>query len=173
VVDHSTGAAAQQKRDMLVESARIARGEITALSQLDPDKLDGLIMPGGYGAALNLSDFAVAGADMKIQPDLKRLLDALCGAGKPLAALCIAPPILAKLMQSRGVKGARLTIGSDRGTASKLEAMGATHVEARANQAVVDEKNKLVSAPAYMLASNVAELNEGIDKAVEELLRLA
>jgi enhancing lycopene biosynthesis protein 2 len=173
VMDHAAGQEALESRNMLVEAARIARGEISPLSEANVDKLDGIIMPGGFGAALNLSDFGSQGRNITVRPDLEALLGAFADAGKPIAALCIAPPILAKLMQKRGVTGAKVTIGNDPSTAIHIEALGQTHVNASATDVVVDTENKLVTSPAYMLAGNIAELFEGIDKAVGALLELA
>lgn len=172
VMNHAAGTPMDESRDMLVEAARIARGEISTLAEAKVRELDGVVIPGGFGAALNLSNFATAGADMQIHTDLQSLLSRAYRAGKPLCALCIAPPILAKLMQQEGVQGAKLTIGNDTGTAAAIEALGQTHVAATATQAVVDHDHKLVTGPAYMLASNVAELYKGIDKAIDELLKL-
>lgn len=173
VMDHSRGKAAAERRNMLVEAARIARGEISELAKADADALDGVIIPGGFGAALSLSSFASQGREMAIREDLEALLCSMLDTRKPIAALCIAPPILAKLMQSRGVRGARLTIGADAGTAGAIEAMGQTHVNSGPTQAVVDTQHKLVTCAAYMLAGSLAELNLGIEAAVNELLELA
>jgi enhancing lycopene biosynthesis protein 2 len=173
VMNHATGKPQAESRNMLVEGARIARGEITPLAQADPAVLDGVILPGGFGAALNLSDFAGKGRNMTIHAQLLPLLDAMADAGKPLGALCIAPPILAKLMQRRGISGAHITIGTDPGAAGEIEAMGQTHVQATATEAVVDEAHRLVTGPAYMRAANIAELFAGIDKAVAALLEMA
>ena len=173
VMDHAVASATDETRTMLAESARIARGEIQPISSASPDDFSAVIIPGGFGAALNLSNFATAGAEMEIEPSLNKFLVGTLDAEKPIGALCIAPPILARLMQQRGVTGARLTIGNDSGTAAAIEAMGQAHVTATARQAVVDPAHKLVTCPAYMLAGSIAELNEGIDKAVEELLKLA
>ena len=173
VMDHASGQEALESRNMLAEAARIARGEISPLSEANVDDLDGIIMPGGFGAALNLSDFGSQGRNITVRPDLEALLCAFADAGKPIAALCIAPPILAKLMQNRGVTGAKVTIGTDSATAVHIEALGQTHVNASATEVVVDNENKLVTNPAYMLAGNIAELFEGIDKAVGALLELA
>jgi len=161
-----------QTRNMLTESARIARGEITGLSEAAADQFDALVIPGGFGAALNLSDFAAAGRNMELRADLEQLLHAMVDGGKPVAALCIAPPILARLMQKRNVTGARLTIGTDAGAAGEIEAMGQTHVPSTPTEAVVDGTHKLVTGAAYMLAGDPAELLEGIDKAMAELLAL-
>jgi len=173
VVDHSTGEEAEHKRNMLVEGARIARGEITALAEADPGPLDAVIIPGGFGAALNLTNFATAGAKMEIEASLEKLLNAMCDADKPLAALCIAPPILARLMQKRGVAHARITVGNDPGVAQAIRTMGQKHVDSVPTEAVVDEDNKLVTCAAYMLAPDIAALYEGIERAVVELLKLA
>lgn len=172
VVDHATGAAVSETRNMLTESARIARGRIIPLSKANLEELDAIILPGGFGAAVNLSDFASAGADMTIRPDVESLLSSAYKAGKPLCALCIAPPILAKLMQNAGVTRARLTIGNDPGTAAAIEAMGQTHVNTPASSALTDPDHRLVTCPAYMLATDVAQLYEGIDDAVQQTLDL-
>ena len=173
VMDHARGQETLENRNMLTEAAHIARGEISPLSSANVEELDGIILPGGFGAALNLSDFASQGNEMTIRPDLETLLGAFADAGKPIAALCIAPPILAKLMQRRGVTGAKVTIGTDAGTAGKISAMGQTHMNASATEVVVDSRHKLVSSPAYMLAGNIAELFAGIDNAVCALLEMA
>lgn len=173
VMNHAAGTELEESRDMLVEAARIARGEIATLAEANVHELDAIAIPGGFGAALNLSNYATAGADIEIHPDLQAFLSAAYRAGKPICALCIAPPIVAKLMQQEGVTGARITIGSDAATAAAIEALGQTHVPVSATEAVVDPDHKLVTGPAYMLAQNVAELYEGIDKAIGELLRFA
>lgn len=172
VINHATDAPMQESRNMLVEGARIARGKIIPISQAVLDDLDAIILPGGFGAAQNLSDFASAGADMSVHPQVHSLLVSAYKAGKPLCALCIAPPILAKVLQECGVTGARLTIGNDTGTAAAITAMGQVHVDTPASDALVDPDHKLVTCPAYMLATNVAELYEGIEKAVDATLNL-
>ena len=173
VVNHATGIPVEENRVMLAESARIARGEISLISEVSCASFDGVIIPGGFGAALNLSDFAISGPKMVINPEFEAFLNGCADAGKPLAALCIAPPILAKLMQLRGITGALLTVGNDPGTAEAIEAMGQTHVACPPTDVVVDPVNRLVSGPAYMLAGNVAELFDGIGAAVDRLLELA
>lgn len=164
---------AGQTRNVLVEAARIARGNIVPLSSLRPSELDAAIIPGGYGAALNLSNFAKAGADLQVEPSLASFLLEMHSSGKPLGALCIAPPILAKVLKDAGVKGARLTIGNDPSTASAIEALGQTHVNCQADSCVVDEKHKIVTSPAYMLAKGIFELWRGIEATVKALLSLA
>ena len=171
-VNHLIQKDVDEKRNVLVESARIARGQIRPVADVDPGTLDTVIMPGGYGAALNNSNFASAGADMEVNADVAALLKAVYQQGKPLGAMCIAPPILAKVLQDMGVTGARLTIGTDTQVASAINAMGQTHVECEATSCVKDEEYRVVTTPAYMLAKDIAELWEGIDCAVRELLTL-
>lgn len=171
VVDHRSGEVeAAASRNVLAESARIARGRIRPLAALAAKDVDGLVLPGGFGAAKNLSDFAVKGKDCTVHPDLARLVSEVHAQGKPVAALCIAPAILARLL---GAEGPRLTIGNDRGTAAALEAMGARHVDCPAAEAVVDRERKLVTTPAYMLGERLSDVAEGIDRAVAALLELA
>ena len=171
VVNHLTGQPAEgETRNVLVEAARIARGKVKSLSGFDPSALDALVLPGGFGAAKNLCDFAFSGAECTVQPDVARVVRAVHAAGKPVGAVCIAPVIVAKLL---GSESPHLTIGTDPGTASAIEAMGGRHVACGGGGAVVDEERKLVSTPAYMLDSSISEVSAGVEKLVAELLRMA
>lgn len=171
VVNHLTGeVAAGESRNVLVESARIARGEIKEVKEVSASDLDALILPGGFGAAKNLCDFAVAGADCVVNPDVAALVREVHAQGKPVAAVCIAPALLAKVL---GAEGPELTIGNDAGTAGAMESFGATHVECPVTEFVVDREKKLVTSPAYMLANNISEAAEGIEKTVKALMEMA
>lgn len=170
VVDHRTGKPTAESRNVLTEAARIARGRIQPLSQAKPDELAGAILPGGYGAVKNLSTFADAGTGCEVDRRLERLLRTLHAQGKPIGAICIAPVILARLF---GNEKPVLTIGNDPATAGALEAMGAVHRQATVSEAVVDERLKLVTTPAYMLAVRIAEAAEGIERLVGAVAALA
>jgi enhancing lycopene biosynthesis protein 2 len=171
VVNHLTGEVDESAaRNVLEESARIARGAIKDVKDVSADDLDALILPGGFGAAKNLCDFAVKGAECVVNPEVARLVRAVHEQGKPLAAVCIAPALLAKVL---GGEGPELTIGTDTGTADALEAMGAAHVQCPVTEFVVDRERKLITSPAYMLAQNISEAAEGIEGTVKALLEMA
>jgi enhancing lycopene biosynthesis protein 2 len=171
VVDHLTGEVDEgASRNVLAESARIARGEIRDVAEVSADELDGLMLPGGFGAAKNLCTFAVAGPDCEVDQGVAELVRAVHGQGKPVAAVCIAPALIAKVL---GDKGPELTIGTDADTAAALNSMGAAHVECPVREFVVDRDRKLISSPAYMLAGNISEAAEGIEKAVAALVEMA
>ncbi|MFO8183950.1 MAG: isoprenoid biosynthesis glyoxalase ElbB [Candidatus Aegiribacteria sp.] len=163
-VDHITEEPEDEPRNVLKESARIARGDIRPLSELRGDDYDAVLFPGGFGAALTLCSFASDGPECRVNPDVRRIISDALRDGKPIAAMCIAPVILA-----RTVPGARVTIGSDRDTAEAINAMGAEHVECPVDGAVVDGEKKLVTTPAYMLAKGPAEVFHGATKMVEKL----
>ena len=171
VVDHLSGQVQEgASRNVLVESARIARGAIRDLATVKADELDGLVLPGGYGAAKNLCDFAVAGPSCTAHPEVARLVCEVHAQRKPVAALCIAPAVVARVL---GHEKPKLTIGTDEATAQGLSAMGAQHVACSVTELAVDRENKLVSSPAYMLGKRISEVAEGIDKAVGALLEMA
>jgi enhancing lycopene biosynthesis protein 2 len=170
VVDHRTGKPATEKRNVLVEAARIARGRIRAVSDVQAAELDGVVLPGGYGAAKNLCTFAKEGAACTVDESVARLLRALHAAGKPIAALCIAPAILAAVF-GRSLHP-EITIGNDRGTASALETMGARHRDAGVTDVVVDRANRIVTTPCYMYDARISEVADGAAGAIRELLRL-
>jgi len=169
VVNHLTGEVEQgQKRNVLVESARIARGNITDISKVTVDDFDALLFPGGFGAAKNLVSFAFDGAKCSINPDVKRLIKATVDAKKPLAAVCIAPVVVAKALEDSGIK-AKLTIGNEEATANAINAMGAEHIESPVKEVIIDAHHNIITNPAYMLAADIAEVGEAIKKTMQAL----
>lgn len=172
VVNHLAGHPAEgEKRNVLVESARIARGKIRNIKDVKAGELDALIFPGGFGAAKNLCNFAVKGPDCEIHPEVARLVREIVKAKKPLAAVCIAPALLSKVLGDDKLSH-KLTIGTDQETAKALEAMGSTHEACPVSEFVVDKENKIVSSPAYMLAGRISEAAEGIEKTVKAMLEM-
>ncbi len=169
VVNHLTGEETGESRNVLVEAARIARGQITDVAQADAASLDALILPGGYGAALNLCDFAVKGPDCTVDPGVARLIREVHAQGKPIGAICIAPALIAKVLGDEGVE---VTIGNDASTAEALERMGARHSACPVEEFVVDRERKVVTTPAYMLGPGVKDVAAGIERCVQEVLAL-
>lgn len=170
VVNHLTGQESAETRNVLVEAARIARGKIQDLAAFQASDVDALILPGGFGAAKNLSSFAFKGPDCTVDPDVEKAIRAMKAAGKPIGALCIAPAILAKLL---GAEGVELTIGSDPGTAQALESLGAKHRTTTHGEIVVDRARKVVSSPCYMLDASVSQIADGATNTVNALISLA
>ena len=170
VVNHLTGEELNETRNVLVESARIARGEITDLGKLTSDDLDALIFPGGFGAALNLCDFALKGADCHIHPEVKRIIQEMLAAQKPLGFICIAPALFARAVKNADMT-AKITIGNDQATADQIEKLGSQHEICSVDDCIVDEENKIVSTPAYMLAGNISEAATGIEKLVHQIMK--
>ncbi len=168
VVNHLTGKDADESRNVLVEAARIARGNIVDIAGVKTEELDALLLPGGFGAALNLSDFAVSGPDMTVNEDVARVVREVHEAGKPIGAICISPAIISKL-----IPGVQLTIGNDAGTAAALEKMGSKHENCAVNSIIVDGDQKVVSTPAYMLGPWVKDVAAGIRECVKEVLARA
>ncbi|WP_375740651.1 isoprenoid biosynthesis glyoxalase ElbB [Pseudomonas boanensis] len=168
VIDHTTGDEMPESRNVLVESARIARGEIKDVRELKAEDFDALIVPGGFGAAKNLSDFALSGASCTVQPDVLAAARGFAEAHKPVGLICISPALAAKIYGA----GVSCTIGNDAGTAAALTEMGAQHVECEVSEIVQDEKRKLVTTPAYMLAQSISEAAAGINKLVDRVLEL-
>lgn len=170
-VNHLTGRPEPAERGVLAESARIARGEITALTKLDAREFDVLVLPGGFGAAKNLCDFATKGADCAVQPEVVRVFNDFHKARKPIALCCIAPVIAARLLGKAG--GCALTVGGPSEASKAVEQMGCRHVPAGATGAVVDEKNLLVTTPAYMCDAPLHEIHEGIGAMIDKALELS
>ena len=172
VINHLSGEEMpMENRNVLVEAARIARGNIRDLSIVSGSGLDALIFPGGFGAAKNLSDYSMVGADCEVNPDVVRLVTEMVDAGKPIGVICIAPVILTKIMELMG-RSVKLTIGSDANTARDIQVMGGQHIVCPVDEFVVDEKNKIVSTPAYMLGPQIKDVAVGIEKLVNKILTM-
>ena len=168
VIDHLRGQVAQgETRNVLVESARIARGKITPLAKIQQSDFDAVFLPGGFGAAKNLSDFAVNGAQGSADPELVRVLKAFRAAGKPIGAVCIAPAALVLALGEGEV-----TIGSDEGTAGAIVAAGGAHVVCPVQKAHIDTDRKLVTAPAYMVDTTIDQVAQGIEQAVHAVVEM-
>ena len=169
VINHYTGQEMDEFRNVLVESARIARGDIKDMAEVTGGDLDALIIPGGFGVAKNLSDYAMSGAECSINPDVYRLVSEMVLLKKPIGAICIAPTMMAKILAEQN-RSATMTIGKDKSTAKDIQAMGSTHKECTVEEMVIDEENNIVTTPAYMDAKNISEAAEGIEKLVKQII---
>ncbi|MBC8215221.1 MAG: isoprenoid biosynthesis glyoxalase ElbB [Candidatus Marinimicrobia bacterium] len=172
VINHATGEEMDgESRNVLIESARIARGEIKDVVEITAEDIDALIFPGGFGVAKNLCDYAMTGAECMVNPNIYRLAVEVHMAKKPIGVICIAPTMLAKIIGEQG-ETVDLTIGSDEKTAKDINEMGANHVSCPVTKTVVDREKKIVSTPAYMLAGRISEAADGIEQLVKDVLAL-
>ncbi|WP_319502881.1 isoprenoid biosynthesis glyoxalase ElbB [uncultured Draconibacterium sp.] len=167
VVNHISGEEMPETRNVMIEAARIARGNIKALSEYKAADYDAIIFPGGFGAAKNLCTFAFDGPDCKVNPDVEKAIKTTVEAEKPVGALCISPAIIAKVLGD-----VKLTIGQDKGTAEALESLGATHVATTHGEIVVDEKYKVITTPCYMLDATITQIADGASNVVAKMLEM-
>lgn len=170
VVNHLNMNDTGTTRNVLAESARIARGEISDIKTVSASDLDALVFPGGFGAAKNLCSFAAEGDKGNVQPEVLSLLREMVKAKKPICAICIAPALVALALGKD--LSPQITIGNDPGTAQAIAATGSKHVECAVNDCVIDRENLIVSTPAYMLAGRISEAADGIEKAIKATLEL-
>lgn len=179
VVNHITGQEMTETRNTLVEAARIARGEIKDLAQFSSDDIDGLVIPGGFGAAKNLTQWAFSGPKGEIHPEVKRAINECVMHNKPVAGLCMGPTVIAKALEGTSVN-AQLTVGT---TAEKspyeiqaisdgMNSIGASAVMKSIREVSVDQKNKIVTAPCYMMEAGITEVHDNIEMAISELMKM-
>ena len=171
VVNHYTGQEMDEFRNVLVESSRIARGNIKDMAEVTGNDIDALIIPGGFGVVKNLCDYAMAGSECSINPDVFRLVSEVHLLQKPIGAICIAPAMMAKILGEQD-ESAEMTIGSDESTANDIKTMGSTHVTCPVTEMIVDKEKKIITTPAYMEAQSIKEAAEGIEKLVVEILSM-
>jgi len=179
VINHLTGEEMEEQRNMMVESARIARGDIKEISEINPSNIDALIIPGGFGSAKNFTTWAFDGPDGEILPEVKLLIVNMINAGKPIAALCVSPIIIAKALEGSDLHP-QLTLGTSQEKSpynikdfhAGVEQTGAKAVEKTINNILVDEKLKIVTAPCYMMDANVLDIRNNSKQAIEALLKL-
>ena len=169
VVNHLNGSRSEEKRNALIEAARIARGQVSDLSLVSANDVDGLIFPGGSGASKNLSDYALKGEDFTVNPEAQRIIMEMHDSRKPMGFICISPVIAARVL---GVHGVSLTIGDDVKTAEIIKSMGARHIDCPVSETVTDQEHLIVSTPAYMLGPGISDIAVGIGKLVAEVLRM-
>lgn len=171
VVDCLSGKPTSENRNQRIESARIARGRVEKLSELDPASYDAVILPGGFGAAKNLCDYAFKGASAGVKPEVARALEAFANQKKPIGAICIAPMVLALHFKNKGL---HLTLGSpDPELESQLKSLGHTHQPCAINEICIDETHKVISTPAYMHENpRIHEVGYGITKLVHAVLSM-
>jgi len=168
VIDHIKQEPAGEQRNVLNESARIARGNIQNARDVKTQDIDALILPGGFGAANNLSDFAVKGPDATVHSEVQRILDEMIASKKPIGAICIAPATVAKALGKHQVN---VTIGNDPGTAQAIEKTGATHSQCSVDDICIDNTHNVISTPAYMLGKSIKDVAVGIEKLVTEVIK--
>jgi enhancing lycopene biosynthesis protein 2 len=169
VVNHLTQEEMSETRNVLVESARIARGQIRNIDEVDVAELDAVILPGGFGAAKNLSEFAFKGPKGKVNESVSSFLKKVIEAGKPLGALCIAPVTVGMALKDRSPE---LTIGSEPEVIEALNALGVKHALCKVDEICVDSKNSIVTTPAYMLGPGIGDVAKGIQKLVEKVIEM-
>jgi enhancing lycopene biosynthesis protein 2 len=179
VLNHLSGEEINEKRNVLVEAARIARGNIKDIRSISVNDFDALVIPGGFGAAKNLTKWAFSGPDGEIVPEVKKLIADAVRAGKPIAALCMGPTVVARALQDSGIK-ATLSVGS---TAEKspydiaaisagMEKAGAVAELKTVREIAVDAQHKIVSAPCYMMDASIREIRENVKQAIDKLVEL-
>ena len=179
VINHITGKEMQEERNVLAEAARIARGDIKDLRSFNADHFDGLVIPGGFGAAKNLTKWAFEGPAGEIIPDVKKAISDFVQKGKPVAGLCMGPTVIAKALEGSGVQ-AELTVGTTaEGSPYEIAAIsegmnstGAKSVMKSVKEISVDSVNKIISAPCYMMNASIIEIRENIRMAVDQLFRM-
>ncbi len=168
VINHVTGEEMDETRNVFIESARIARGNIKPLSELKANDYDGIMFPGGFGAAKNLSSFAFDGVDCSVLPDIERVINEAVKENKPIGALCISPAVVAKVLE-----GVRVTIGQDKETADAIGKMGGAHIKTNHGEVTIDEDFKVATTPCYMLDATIVDIADGamnVTKAVFDMI---
>lgn len=164
VINHITGEPMPEKRNVLVESARIARGKIKNLADFKAADFDALIFPGGFGVAKNLCTYAFDGVNCKVNKDVEKAIISMHSAKKPIGALCISPVLLAKVLGTINI-----TIGLDKNTAADIKNLGAIHTETNHGEIVIDKMNKIVTTPCYMLNATIAQIGDGANNLVKAI----
>ncbi len=179
VINHTNGEEMKESRNMLTESGRIARGDIHEIGTVNPSDIDAVVMPGGFGAAKNFSNWAFAGPDGDILPQVKLFLVNMVNVGKPICALCVSPVVLAKALEGSAIHPT-LTLGSNNepspydidGFHAGIEKVGATSIAKGIKEISIDRENSIVSAPCYMFDTDILSVRNNIKMAVEATLLL-
>ncbi len=176
VINHLDGSEMNETRNMLIESARIARGNIKNITEIDPSDIDALVVPGGFGSAKNFTNWAFNGPNGDILPEVKLLIVNLINIGKPIVALCVSPVVVAKALEDSNIQ-IKMTIGTDKedspydikAFSEGLEQCGATTEMKSINEISLDRENKIITAPCYMMNASIVDVRNNIKLAIEKL----
>jgi enhancing lycopene biosynthesis protein 2 len=176
VINHLTGEEMPETRNMLIESARIARGSVAEISKISPADIDALVIPGGFGSAKNFTTWAFNGPEGEIRADVKLLIVNLINVGKPIVALCVSPIVLAKALEGSTIE-LNLTMGSTKSASpysisdfmESINVTGASTIERELTEILIDTKNKVISAPCYMMEATILEIRQNIKQAIDAL----
>lgn len=179
VVNHLNGEEMGESRNMMIEAARIARGNVIEISEISPADIDALVIPGGFGSAKNFSKWAFLGPEGEIDPAVKLLIVNMVNVGKPVCALCVSPVVVAKALEGSSIQ-AKMTLGSDQesspydipGFNGGIEAVGAKAEMKTIREVLVDTENKIVTAPCYMMDANILEIRNNVRQAIEATIAL-
>lgn len=176
VIDHAADQIVEsENRNMLVESARIARGNVLPLQELAEDDYDVICFAGGFGVAKNFCNFASEGKNAVLENDVKDILFRFIRAHKIVSALCISPILLALAAKELQLKDAKITLGDGSSEAAEIvQTWGITHEPKKVHEASIDKVNRFVTAPAYMDAQaspkDIFASATSLVKGVESLL---
>lgn len=167
VVNHLNGEVKLDKRNVLEESARLARGKVRPLSEYRASQFDGIIFPGGFGVAKNLCSYAIDGNDFTVNSEVEKVINETAQLQKPIGALCISPVLITKVLS-----GITVTVGNDSTTIKSIESLGGKHIKSTSGEVVVDPLNKIVTTPCYMLDATIDQIGDGALNLVKEMIRL-
>jgi enhancing lycopene biosynthesis protein 2 len=168
VINHLTNQNVTESRNMLIESARIARGDVINLANIDVNEFDGLIIPGGNGIAANLFSLLQDSENYTVNELVAQTARQFTQANKPVGFICIAPVMIPAIYDFP----VNMTIGNDKATADLVEQRGAIHHSCNTTEVYVDEEHKIVTTPAYMMANSIVEAYSGINKLCFALIQL-
>lgn len=169
VINHVNNQPMSEKRNVLIEAARIARGNILDIKEFNPDDFDGIIFPGGMGAVTNWCDFAEKGTDCTVNTSIYSVIRQCYDKKLVIGAMCIAPVLIAMVLADKKV---HFTLGAGGNMAKKLEALGAVHEEVGVSDVCIDRKNLVCTTPAYMLATNMIEVCQGAQNMIGAMCQL-
>ncbi|GAA0876339.1 isoprenoid biosynthesis glyoxalase ElbB [Wandonia haliotis] len=179
VVNHLTGEEMKESRNMMIEAARIARGNVKDITEVDPADIDALVIPGGFGSAKNFTSWAFEGPEGMVLPEVKLLIVNMINIGKPVCALCVSPVVVSKALEDSDIH-ATMTLGTTeesspydiQGFSDGIKQTGVEPVFKTVKEVQVDTVNRIVSAPCYMMDANMIEVRNNIKSAIEETINL-
>lgn len=177
VIDHTNGEEMKEKRNVLTEAARIARGDIRDIREVNVNQFEALVIPGGFGAAKNLTDWAFNGPDGEVDEEVKRIILNTIKVGKPIAAVCMGPTVVAKALENSNIR-AEMTVGTTeesspydiKAVSDGMEKLGVKSVMRTVREIAVDKSNKIVTAPCYMMDASVLDIRNNVKQAITEMV---
>lgn len=153
VVNHNTNQESSESRNILIESARITRGNVLPLDEFNAELYNAVVLPGGFGAVKNFTTFLQDGHNAQLHSDIKKALENAIFHKLWIVGICAAPLVIALALRDLNIENSTISFGDQNNSVDFINALNhwkIKHAETKIDEHHIDYHNKLITSGAYM-----------------------